>query len=271
MGAALTIGATTRPHAKLSFGEAVERIGRAGYTDVAVFRNGGEMPVGPDSTPAQLDAVKAATADAGVTPSMVLASAQLKLGVDGAVADYCKLIDNAAAVGARWLLDLGSGELERYDEYIAVMQGAAAHAAEAGLGISMKPHGGITLTVENLQETCARVDHPAFGICFDPGNIIYYTKGERRPEADVGAVADKVTTVIIKDCVVEDGKPDVMVTAGDGLVDFPSVLGQLLEAGFDGPMYVECVGSSEPDAVDADLAFTRGYTAGILASLRARA
>ena len=126
------------------------------------------------------------------------------------------------------------------------------------------------MTVENLLETYSRVDHPAFGISFDPGNIIYYTMGERRPEADVGAVADKVTTVIIKDCVVENGKPDVMVTAGDGLVDFPLVLGPLLEAGFDGPMYVECVGRSEPDEVDADLAFTRGYTAGILASLAAR-
>lgn len=270
MGAARTIGATTRPHNKLSYAEAFSRIGRAGYTDVAVFANDGVIPVRSDSTPDELAAVRAAAETAGVAPSMVLARTQLNLGVEGAVADYCGLIDSAAAVGATWLLDLGTGDEARYDDYIEVMRGAAPHAAAAGIGISMKPHGGISLTVENLIETCSRVDHPAFGISFDPGNIIYYTAGERRPEADVGAVADKVTTVIIKDCVVIDGKPDVMVTAGDGLVDFPVVLRQLVAAGFGGPMYVECVGSTEPDEVDADLAFTRGYTAGILASLAAR-
>ena len=267
MGAKLTIGATTRPHNRLSYGEAFARIARAGYTDVAVFANEGQIPVRADCAPEEVAAVRAAAEAAGVATSMVLARTQLDLGVEGAVADYRRLIDNAAAVGAVWLLDLGTGDEARYDDYIEVMRGAAPHAAEAGLGISMKPHGGISLTVENLLETYARVDHPAFGISFDPGNIIYYTKGTRRPETDVGAVADKVTTVIIKDCAVKDGEPDVMVTAGDGLVDFPAVLGQLLEAGFSGPLYVECVGADEPDEVDAELAFTRGYTAGVLASL----
>jgi sugar phosphate isomerase/epimerase len=269
MVAKLIIGATTRPHNKLSYGEAFAHIARAGYTDVALFNNQGRAPVRADSTAEEVAAVRMAAEEAGVVPSMVLAQTQLGLGVEGAIADYKRLIDNAAAVGARWLLDLGTGDEARYDDYIEVMRGAAPHAAAAGLGISMKPHGGISLTVENLLETHTRVGHPAFGISFDPGNIIYYTKGERRPETDVAAVADKVTTAIIKDCVVEEGKADVMVTAGDGLVDFPVVLGRLLEAGFNGPLYVECVGASEPVEVDAALAFTRGYTAGILASLAA--
>ena len=76
-----------------------------------------------------------------------------------------------------------------------------------------------------------------------------------------------MTTGIIKDCVVEDGKSDVMVTAGDGLVDFYAVLSGLVGGGFDGPLYVECVGSDAPDAVDRDIAFTLGYTKGILATL----
>ncbi|MFH1568946.1 MAG: TIM barrel protein [Gemmatimonadota bacterium] len=263
----LTIGATTRPHSKLSYTEAFARIARAGYTDVAVFASEGKVPVSAESTPAEVAAVRRAAADAGLAPSMVLARTRLDLGVAGATDNYCRLVDSAAAVGARWLLDLGTGDQARYDDYVAVMRGAAPHAKAAGLAISMKPHGGITLTVENLLQTCTAVDHPAFGICFDPGNIIYYTQGERRPESDVDAVAVRVTTGIIKDCVVVDGKPDVMVTAGDGLVDFPVVLGKLVGGGFRGPVYVECVGSAEPDRVDADLAFTRGYVAGILASL----
>ena len=43
---------------------------------------------------------------------------------------------------------------------------------------------------------------------------------------------------------MKDGKADVMVNAGDGLVDFRDVLSQLRGSGFSGPLYVECVGSS---------------------------
>ena len=65
----------------------------------------------------------------------------------------------------------------------------------------------------------------------------------------------------------DEGKPDVMVTAGDGLVDFHRILSGLIGGGFNGPLYVECVGSSEPDQVDRDLAFTLGYVKGILTGL----
>lgn len=269
MTAAHIVGSTTRPYNQLTYQEAFARIARAGYGHVALFNSApeGKAPVRADSTPAEVAAVRQAAADAGVVPSMVLARTQLDLGVVAASDDFKRLIDNAAAVGASWLLELGTGDEARQDDYVQVMRESAPHAEAAGLGISMKPHGGISLTVEHLLDTHTRVGHPAFGISFDPGNIIYYTRGERRPETDVDAVASLVTTVIIKDCVVEGGQPDVMVTAGDGLVDFAVVLGKLTAAGFAGPMYVECVGGSEPEQADVDLAFTRGYVEGILATL----
>ncbi|HJN30004.1 MAG TPA: TIM barrel protein, partial [Candidatus Latescibacteria bacterium] len=129
-------------------------------------------------------------------------------------------------------------------------------------------HGGISLTVEHLVQTHERVGHPAFGICFDPGNIIYYTKGERRPEPDVERVAKLVTTFIVKDCVVDDDQADVMVTPGDGLVDFPLVLAKLRASAYDGPSYVECVaGGEDADAVERNLAYTAGYMKGIFHAL----
>ena len=123
-----------------------------------------------------------------------------------------------------------------YADYFELMRQAAPHAAEMGVNITMKPHGGISLTVEDLIDADGKVNHPAFGICYDPGNIIYYTKGDLRPETDVATIAPKVTTTIIKDCVVEDGVPDVMVTPGEGLVDFETVLNGLVNGGFDGPL-----------------------------------
>ena len=50
----------------------------------------------------------------------------------------------------------------------------------------------------------------------------------------------------------------VMVTAGDGLVEFHAVLSGLVGGGFDGPLYVECVGSEDPVAVDRDLVWVLG-------------
>lgn len=262
------IGSTSRPYASLDYHEAYARIAAAGYADLAIFRNKGQVPVRADSTRDEVKAVKKAVADAGLKPSMLIGRTQLDEGLEKATEAYKRLIDNAAELGVQWLLDCGTGKQEHFDAYYELMRRAAPHAEDAGLHITLKPHGGITLTPEDMLAADRQVSHAAFGLCFDPGNIIFYTQGERRPEPDVERVAPRVNTAIIKDCIVENGKSDVSVTAGDGLVDFPVVLGKLGASGFAGPYYVECVGSTEPEAVDRDLAFTLGYVRGILETLQ---
>ena len=228
----LVLGCTTRPYAAWPFAEACAHIAAAGYSDVAVFRNKGEIALHADSTPDDIATARKIVADAGLVPSMLIGRTQLDLGLDAAVDDYKRLIDHAAVLGVRWLLDCGTSNEAYFDAYFELMRRAAPHAQEAGVHITMKPHGGISLTAEDLLDAYEKVHHPAFGICYDPGNIIYYTKGERRPETDVEKVASVVSTAIIKDCVVEDGVPDVMVTPGEGLVDFNKVLRGLVEGGF---------------------------------------
>jgi sugar phosphate isomerase/epimerase len=256
-----TIGCTTRPYSSLSFADACAHIAAAGYTDVALFGNTG---VTSESSREAVLAARQTAEDAGLTPSMVLAHARLEPGVEGAAADYRRLIDNAAELGARWLLDLGTSDVERRGEYVAVMRQVAPHAQEAGIGISLKPHGGITLTTADLIAIHAEIDHPAFGICYDPGNLIYYTKGEERPEMHVAEVAPLVTTGIVKDCVLHDDRPDVMITPGEGLVDFPAVLSALALGGFGGPLYVECVGGEALDEIDANVRRTLSFVRGAL-------
>ncbi|MCE2437902.1 MAG: sugar phosphate isomerase/epimerase [Candidatus Latescibacteria bacterium] len=262
-----TVGCTTRPYGQLSYSEAYSRIAEAGYSDVAVFANEGQVPVGSESSPAEVAAVRNAAHAAGVVPSMLIGGTQLGGGLAAAVDAYKRLIDNAAALGTTWLLDCGTSNEAHFDDYFELMRQSAPHADEVGVNITMKPHGGISLTVSHLLAANDNVSHAAFGICFDPGNIIYYTKGDLRPETGVLEVAPVVTTGIIKDCTVIDGVPDVMVTPGDGLVDFHAVLSGLVGGGFDGPLYVECVGGKEPDEVDRDIAFARGYVEGILSGL----
>ena len=260
-----TIGCTSRPYESITFAEACDHISAAGYPDVAVFANAGQNPIRADSTSSEVRATSRAAANAGLMPSAVMGSVRfLNEGLEVCLDDYKRLIDNAAALGAKWLLDCGTSNEVHYSTYYELMCRAAPHAAQAGVNIALKPHGGISLTVQDLIKAEQEVRHPAFGICYDPGNIIYYTNGELRPEADISAIAPKVTTMIVKDCVVQDGKPDVMVTPGDGLVDFKQVLDGLTEGGFDGPLYVECVSGSTLDEIDANIESTLQFVKGVL-------
>ena len=263
----LTLGCTTRPYSSLSFAEACARIAEAGYSDVAVFANEGQVPVRSDSSPDEVAAAREAAAQAGVQPSMLIGRTRLDLGLEAAIEDYKRLIDNAAALGTKWLLDCGTGKPEWFDDFFQVMREAAPYAEEKGMAITLKPHGGVTLTAQDLIDAYEKVNHPGFGICYDPGNIIYYTKGEQRPETALDEVAPTVNTAIIKDCTLHDGQPDVMVTPGEGLVDFEKVLGGLIAGGFRGPLYLECVGGKEIEEIHANVRATRSFIRQILESL----
>jgi sugar phosphate isomerase/epimerase len=258
----LTMGCTTRPFQDLSFAEACQHIAAAGYTDVAVFRG-----ITPDSSREDVLAMRQVAADAGLAPSMLLARAPLDQGPEAALVAYKQLIDHAATLGADWLLDLGTGQEVYRDRYASLMRDAAPYAQQAGIGISVKPHGGITRTTSDLLALHKAVGHPAFGICYDPGNIIYYTQGAEQPEDHIAHVAPLVTTAIIKDCVLRAGKPDVMITPGEGWVDFHGVISALVEAGFDGPLYLETVGGETIDEIDRNVQGTWLYLAEILARL----
>lgn len=264
-----TVGCTTRPYSELpfSFSETFERIAEAGFTDVAVFGNQGGCSIDSESSSKEVALVRKAALDAGVIPSMLLGATKLNLGQATALEEYKRLIDHTAALGAAWLLDCGTSRQEHYNAYFDLMSVAAPYAQQVGVQITMKPHGGISLTIGDLIAACKRVNHPAFGICFDPGNIIYYTAGEMRPEKGIAELAPKVSTCIVKDCELIDKKPNVMVTVGDGLVDFYKVFSGLVKVGFPGPFYVECVGSTDARGVDRDVAYTIGYVKGILKTL----
>jgi len=94
-----TIGSTSRPYAQLSYQEAYERIAGAGYTDLAVFANQGQVPVNSDSSSEEVAGVRRAAAAAGLSPSMLIGRTNLDLGLEKGIDDYKKLVDNAASLG----------------------------------------------------------------------------------------------------------------------------------------------------------------------------
>jgi sugar phosphate isomerase/epimerase len=268
----LTLGSTTRPWNQWSFEEACKAIAQCGYTDVAPFYHNGAAPLNSESTPADIAAARKVCDDHGLEPSMLITGTRLELPTDEAVADYCKVIDVAAAAGVEWVMNCGCGNPDQYEAYNELFRQCAPYAAEKSAKLVMKPHGGNGLTGKLMKDVVEAVGHPNFSICYDPGNILYYTKGEQRPEPDVHDIKEHVGICIIKDCVVErsafeDDKPEVQVLPGEGLVDFARVLGSLVDAGFRGPLYVECVGGSEWDDINDRAKRTHEFVIGIVEKL----
>ncbi len=263
----LTLGATTRPWSTLPFPEACACIAGAGYSDVAIFASQGAIPITSATTPDEARAVADTARQAGLVPSMLICGVKLDGSVEEGVADHKRLIDATAAAGIPWLMNCGTEAPATFDPFREIMRQCSPYAQDRGVALTMKPHGGIGLTGKMMTETFELVNHPNFSICYDPGNIIYYTKGAHRPETDVADVAPHVGMCIIKDCVVVDDKSDVHLLPGEGWVDFPVVLGKLVEAGFTGPLYVECLGGSELDDINDRARRTHGFVTDIIARL----
>jgi sugar phosphate isomerase/epimerase len=155
----------------------------------------------------------------------------LKAGIEG----LKKLIDNCTACGVMG----GTGNEKLYKTYYKAIAECCNYAAEKGIGISVKPHGGLNATGPQCRKTVEMVGHRNFRIWYDPGNILYYSNGELDPVADAATVDGLVVGMCIKDY---RHPKDVLVTPGTGKVNFPAVLARLKKGGFTrGPLVVECL------------------------------
>jgi len=172
----------------------------------------------------------------------------LAAGIEG----MRKLIDNCAACGATNLLMGGTGNEKLFPLYYKAIAECCDYAAERGVGISIKPHGGLNATGPQCRKTVELVGHENFRIWYDAGNIYYYSNAELEPLDDAPSVDGLVTGMCIKDY---KHPKNVAVTPGTGRVDFPAVLARLRKGGFrGGPLVVECL---EPGDLEHTLAEAR--------------
>lgn len=70
-------------------------------------------------------------------------------------------IDHCVRLGVAVLVDMGHPRSD--------------YAADHGVMIGVKPHGGITTTAADCVEAVARVDRDAYRICLDPGNLVHFS------------------------------------------------------------------------------------------------
>ncbi len=261
------IGAFSRPWNTFSWHDFLSGAAGAGYEYIGFMRHP-EAEVLPGTSPGRIAEIRETLAREQVTPTTDLclhhtSRCRLHEGLSAAVREAYAHIDVMAATGVRYYLSCGTPDETLYDMLYTVFREAAEYGQSKQIKVTLKSHGGIAGTCTDLVRAVEIVDHPNFGIYFDPGNIIHYTGGS--PLENLSDVAPHVVGVCVKD---ETGgvKGNVEIEPGTGDVDFEAVFGTLREGGFSsGPVMVECLGGEELNEVNTRAARVRERVAEWLA------
>lgn len=236
------IGCYTRPFDDQDYRTALDSIAEAGYRYCGIMTAKGKswvivtpetsaeaaQQIGEDTRERQLKVVSVYGGDFPVAE-----------GIEKGVQGLRRLIENCALIGSPSLMLGGVNHEKYYAAYFRIISECCPLAESKGIGLCMKPHGGLNATGPQCRKAVKLVGHRNFGIWYDPGNIFYYSDGQLNPVDDCGSVDGLVVGMSVKDFLPPK---EVMVTPGMGRVNFAKVLTRLKEGGFrSGPLVVECL------------------------------
>jgi sugar phosphate isomerase/epimerase len=259
------IGCFNRPWTKWPFDQTLKEIKAAGYKTTGLLsRTREEQFIGADATPEYLERLKQRIAASGLTANLGTLRSRHNIPLQDSIGEVRRQIDNAHFLSLKYVMSFGADKPEEFAHYFKVMSEAAAYAQDKGIGLVMKPHGGISGSADEILRVIKEVNHRNFSIWYDAGNIIHYTGKD--PVAEIDPIARHITGFCAKDC--GEVKGEVMIQFGSGKVDFPSVFKRLKTSGFNGPVMVECcrVGQT-PEETTANARANREFLEKILASL----
>lgn len=224
----------------------------------------GDVGLATTATPEYIAALKKRIDERGLKPNIAWLKTRHDTPVADSIAGCRKLVDYAAQLGMKFLLSGGVNVEAQYDNYYATMADAAKYAADKGVSMVLKPHGGSSGASDEVLKCLNKVNHPNFKVWFDAGNIIYYTGKD--PVTELKPIAKYVTGFCAKDCAAL--KAPVMVQFGTGKVDFKAVFKVLKDAGFNGPVMIECAAPAEtPELVTANAVANRKFLEDVFAKI----
>jgi sugar phosphate isomerase/epimerase len=255
----MRLGCFTRPWAEtgLTLDEALGGIAGAGYRYVGL----NTRVYGPGWADADRAELVTQLNANNLSAQVSFGNPDLSLPLSEAVDQFRRQIQWCRGLGIEYIVLLGTEQENLYDRWLDAVGQCLDDAREHGMMLVLKPHDGISRLAEDMLRAVERLRHPSFGICYDPGNILYYTS--LRPEDDLPMVVEHVRAMCVKD--ETGGKHgEVMITPGTGDVDFERVFAILAEAGFAGPMWVECVGGKTLAEINAEARKARGFIEGLL-------
>lgn len=259
------VGCFNRPWTKWSYDVTLDGLRDAGFKLTGLLSRTKEEPfIGSEATPEYLEKLKRRIASRGLTANMGALHTKHDIPVEDSIRDLRRQVDNAKYLSLQYLLSFGVERPEQYDHYYRVMAAAAPYAADQGLKLVMKPHGGSSGAAAEMLRSLERVNHPNFTIWYDAGNIIYYT--DKDPVEQLKPVAKHVTGFCAKDCAAP--KSEVMIQFGTGKVNFKDVFGVLKGAGFQGPIMIECCAlGPTPEEVTRNAGANREFLERTLATI----
>ncbi len=229
-----------------TFEEALAGIRATGYDQVALYPAHSDGPCyTEDFTDEQTDALKQRFDDCGLTCVMLMA-VNPTTSLDAAR----RRVDMAHRMGVPFLCATGTWEwvkfleerkpadqLQReHEAYVAAYRELMPHAEQAGIVITLKPHGGNSATGALLKQTLDDVGSPNFQASVDAGNVRFYEGID--PVVDVDPILPHARTMCLKDHSGPRGHADFPII-GDGGVDHLWLFRKLKDHGFTGPMTIE--------------------------------
>jgi sugar phosphate isomerase/epimerase len=259
----LPIGCLNRPWTKWSVDDMLQGVHAAGYRLLGLQTPTPADPFnGPGASREYLLSLKQKIAARGFAVNVGRLRTKDAAPFAEATAEIRQQVDNARTLGLTTLLHTGPSKQEHYEPWYRLMKYAAGYAADAGLQLVTKPHGGVNAAAAELVTCLEKIDHPNLGIWYDAGNIIHYTGKD--PLQELEPIVSHVTAFTGKDCAAKGS--EVMIQFGQGKVDFVALLRRLTRAGFKGPIMVEsCAIGATAAETTANAAANRKFLEAALA------
>ncbi len=251
-------GCYTRPWAEYDYRVAFDGIAAAGFTFAGLMSSDRGLLITTDTTPEEA----AVIGEEARSRNLKIASAyggglDVSGSIDEGIAGLQRLIDNCVACDCPSLLLGGTTSPEQVEAYYKVIDECCGYAAEKGVELNIKPHGGTNATGPECRMHIEKVGQENFGLWYDPGNIYYYSHGELDPVDDAAEVDGLVAGMCVKDFILPG---NVNVTPGTGMVNFSGVFARLRQGGFTrGPLIVECLSPGDLDFINAEAIKARQF------------
>jgi sugar phosphate isomerase/epimerase len=231
-----TIGCLNRPWVKWSLDEMLDGVKTAGYTTIGLQTPTRDDPfIAANASAEYLATLKRKIAERGLTAIQGRLRTQEASPFAEATAGIRRELDHAQTLGLKVVINTGTAKTEHYEAWYKLMAFAAAYAADRGIQLVTKPHGGVTAAAADMLVCIEKIKHPNFSIWYDAGNMLFYTGKD--PLAELEPIISRVTAFTAKDCAGKGA--EVMTQFGTGKVDFPAIFRRLAKAGFNGPIMVE--------------------------------
>lgn len=255
------IGCYTRPWGAFDFQTALDAVADAGYKHLGLMtiNSKSKLVISVTTTLEEADKIGQQVRQRGLEiPSTYVGGFPVHKSIDEGIKGLRHLIDCCAAVRSKTLLLGGTGDEKTFAAYYKVVTECCDYAAVKNVGMTIKPHGGLNATSAQLRKIIQTAGKKNLTVCYDAGNIAFYSNGAMDPVKDAADVDGLVTCWTIKDYsptrrtpLPKGARPskytgDVALTPGTGSVDFKAVFARLRQGGFrSGALVVECLAPGE--------------------------